>query len=233
MDAHTSPEERERAASLRDAESKAQTLFSEIERTLLRPGVTEKQLDQEIKDLGEQRYNVRTHWHKRVVRSGPNTLAPFQENPPDRTITDDDILYVDLGPVFEKWEADFGRTYVLGDDPHKKKLRDATEPMFYRIKERYKQRPEMTGEELYEIAGEEARKDGWEWGAHIAGHNIGDFPHERIPNDKITFFVTPGNKKSMAGVDKDGHRRHWILEVHLWDKERDIKAFFEQLLTVD
>ena len=34
-------------------------------------------------------------------------------------LTDDDILFLDLGPIFAEWEADFGRTYVLGDDPVK------------------------------------------------------------------------------------------------------------------
>ena len=31
-------------------------------------------------------------------------------------IADDDILFLDFGPIFEEWEADFGRTFVLGDD---------------------------------------------------------------------------------------------------------------------
>ena len=40
-------------------------------------------------------------------------------DPEDRIIAADDIVYLDLGPVFEEWEADFGRTYVLGDDREK------------------------------------------------------------------------------------------------------------------
>jgi len=24
------------------------------------------------------------HWHKRIVRAGPNTLQPYAQNPPDR-----------------------------------------------------------------------------------------------------------------------------------------------------
>ena len=31
------------------------------------------------------------YWHKRIVRSGPNTLLPYRENPPDRAIGTDDI----------------------------------------------------------------------------------------------------------------------------------------------
>jgi hypothetical protein len=62
------------------------------------------------------------HWHKRIVRSGPNTLFPYQKNPPDRIIDVDDIVFADFGPVFEAFEADLGRTYVLGGDPVKHRL---------------------------------------------------------------------------------------------------------------
>lgn len=68
-------------------------------------------------------YGIDTYWHKRIVRSGPNTLLPYDENPPDLTLQADDTLFLDLGPVFEQWEADFGRTFVLGSDPFKLKLK--------------------------------------------------------------------------------------------------------------
>jgi Xaa-Pro aminopeptidase len=72
-----------------------------------------------IRELAAELLGVERHWHKRVVRAGPNTLEPYAENPPDRILADDDIVFLDVGPVFEQWEADFGRTYVLGDDPVK------------------------------------------------------------------------------------------------------------------
>lgn len=115
----------ERAAYLLDAQTKAIQFFNEIEQNLIRSGISENTLSDEIYQLGNARFGIRTHWHKRVVRSGPNALRPFEDNPPDRVIKEDDILVIDLGPVFESWEADFGRTYVLGNDPNKLKIRDA------------------------------------------------------------------------------------------------------------
>ncbi|OJJ50003.1 hypothetical protein ASPZODRAFT_128592 [Penicilliopsis zonata CBS 506.65] len=220
----------ERTASLLDAQDKAEKLFAEIEATLLRAGVSEKTLSDEIHALGTQRYNVRTHWHKRVVRSGPNTLLPFAENPPDRILSADEIVYVDLGPVFEDWEADFGRTYVLGCDEAKHRLRDALEPTWRAVRDEYLLNPAMTGEQLYEIACRHAVDAGFEFGAYLAGHIVGSFPHERIPRDKTTLYITRGNDLPMDTVDKNGERRHWILEIHLHDKERQMGAFFEQLL---
>ena len=227
-----SKEEQERAAYLKDAQDKAFGLFKEIE-GLIRPGVLETERSKEIHELATKRHGVKTFWHKRVVRSGPNTMHPYKDNCPDRKIEKDDIVFIDLGPVFEAWEADFGRTFVLGDDPLKKKCRDSLEPVWYEVKSRFDKNPEMTGEELYGIACEEAKKAGFEFGGAHSGHLVGNFPHERIPNDKITLYFTKGNTNVMRSVDDKGHKRHWILEIHLVDRERQIGGFFEQLLTVD
>lgn len=62
-------------ASLVDAEQKAADMFVEIP-SLIRIGMGEKELSDAIHHLGETKYGVRTHWHKRIIRSGPNTLKP-------------------------------------------------------------------------------------------------------------------------------------------------------------
>ena len=227
--------EESRAVSLLDAQSKAAKLFTEIEHILIRPGITESQLSKEIFDLSDKLFNLsnlRDYWHKRVVRSGPNTLHPYSANLADRTIGEDDILFIDLGPVFEKWEADFGRTFVLGKDPAKIKLRDSLQPVWNAAKACFDADPGMTGEQLFHIVQKLAKEAGYEHGGKHAGHLIGDLPHESIPNDKVTLYVTKGSKTKMRSRGKDGLLRHWILEVHLVDRERDIGGFFEQLLTI-
>jgi len=52
---------------------------------------------------------------------------PYNENPPNLILQDDDIVFFDFGPVFEEWEADLGRTYVIGNDPYKHKLKNDVE----------------------------------------------------------------------------------------------------------
>lgn len=224
-------DEAARAYHLREAENKAMQLFDAIQRDLIRPGVSEKHLSKQIYDMGFDLFGIKTHWHKRVVRSGPNTLCPFEDNPPDRVIQADDILIVDLGPVFEAWEADFGRTYVLGNDASKLKLCGALEPMWRKVKALYDDNPDMSGEELYDIAVRSAEAEGWRFGAPIAGHIVGSFPHERIPRDKIALYITRGNGETMNCAGGDGLKRHWILEIHLRDPDGRFGGFFEQLLT--
>jgi Xaa-Pro dipeptidase len=109
--------EEKKVTELRIAQGKAEQLFHEVEtRGLIHAGITESCLNQEIYDLAKEMFGISTYWHKRIVRAGANTLLPYAENPPDHTIGEDDILFLDLGPVFEEYEADFGRTFVIGSD---------------------------------------------------------------------------------------------------------------------
>src|SRR5580700_6598995 len=161
------------AAALLLAQQKANELFRAIEKQgLIRPNVLESRLNQDIYDLAKQMFGISTYWHKRIVRSGRNTLAPYEENPPDLTVGDDDILFLDLGPVFEEWEADFGRTFVLGSDPVKLRLRDDIRKAFIEGKEYFKSNPDITAAELFRYAEQLASNYGWEFGGQIAGHLI-------------------------------------------------------------
>src|SRR6202020_1239503 len=173
--------EANRATALLRAQQKARELFRAVgSEGVIRAHVLESQLNQDIYDLAERMFGISTYWHKRIVRAGRNTLAPYDENPPDLTIGEDDILFLDLGPVFEKWEADFGRTFVIGSDPIKLKLRDDIGTAFAEGKQYFEQTPDITAQQLFAYATALAEKFGWEFGGQIAGHLIGHFPHEKI-----------------------------------------------------
>ena len=110
------------------AEEKARTLFKEAERrNFFVAGQYESELNKKLFKLAEELFEITKYWHKRIIRSGPNTLLPYKENPPDLIIQEDDIMFFDFGPVFDQWEADFGRTFVLGNDPYKLKLKNDIE----------------------------------------------------------------------------------------------------------
>lgn len=226
--------EEQRATELRTAQNKAERLFLEIEqRGLIRAGISESLLNEEIYALAKEMFGITTYWHKRIVRAGRNTLAPYKENPPDLSIGEDDILFLDLGPVFEDWEADFGRTFVLGSDPIKIKLRDDIGKAFAEGKRYFEQTPGIKANELFRYAVSLAHKFGWKFGGQIAGHLIGQFPHEKIAGDKVTLYIHPDSPLPMRSLNEKGQKRHWILEIHFVDLERQIGGFFEELLTVN
>jgi hypothetical protein len=135
--------------------------------------------------------------------------------------------------VFEAWEADFGRTYVVGSDPHKHRLVGDLADAFARGKVFYQQSPNLTAGELYDYTAGLAAEYGWEFGALTAGHLIGHFPHETRPGDPDALRIRHGNSKSLCETDEAGQPRHWILEIHFVDRGREIGGFFEELLTVD
>ncbi|MCW0213179.1 MAG: aminopeptidase P family protein [Pseudonocardia sp.] len=226
-------EEDVRARSLVAAEQKAVDLFEEVTRRgLIAPGASEKELSDRVRDLGAELFGTDKHWHKRVVRSGPNTLKPYKENPPDRTVEADDIVFLDFGPIFAEWEADVGRTFVVGDDPVKLRLRDDLPRIFDAGRAHFDAHPDISGAELYAHVVGLAEAAGWEFGGAHSGHVVGEFPHEWIDGERIESYIAPGSDHPMRRTDPSGRRCHWILEIHLVDRERQIGGFYEQLLTL-
>lgn len=220
-----------RVAGLLDAEAKAVELFAEVEaRGLIAPGRAERAVSDAVRDLAGELFGVKRYWHKRIVRSGPNTLQPYRQNPPDRLIEADDIVFCDFGPLFEEWEADFGRTFVLGEDPVKQRLRDDLPVIFEAGRRYFQANPEITGEELFAEVVRLTEKAGWEYGGPHAGHLVGEFPHEKISGDEVEFYITTGSDQPMRRDDRSGRLCHWILEIHLVDRERGFGGFYEQLL---
>ncbi|MET8978197.1 M24 family metallopeptidase [Streptomyces sp. NPDC004539] len=228
-----SDDEPTRAARLLSAQAKAEQLFTEIgRRGLVAPGLGEREVSDRVRDLANELFGTTRHWHKRIVRSGPNTLKPYRENPPDRLIGADDIVFADFGPIFEEYEADFGRTFVLGDDPVKHRLRDDLPEIFRAARRHFEDTPDITGEQLHAEVARLAEKAGWQLGGWHAGHLVGEFPHEWIDGADTESYITPANTTPLRRTDRAGRRCHWILEIHLIDGEREFGGFHEELLTL-
>lgn len=217
---------------LQEAEKKACLLFDTIEqRHLIQAGISERELNQKIFELAFELFGIRKYWHKRIVRSGKNTVLPYKENPPDLILQEDDILFFDFGPVFEEWEADFGRTYVIGNNPDKRKIcRDAESAWLEGKKFFEAHHSQLSGAAFYRFTCELAQKYGWQYGNEHCGHLIGNFPHEKIIGEEIIHYIHPDNHTLMCEKDQHGNERHWIYEIHFTDSNQQYGAFFEQLL---
>jgi Xaa-Pro aminopeptidase len=214
------------------AEQKAKELFSTVEeRDLIVPGKSELQLIEEVAQIAKEDFGIEKYWHKKIVRAGINTLQPFNGNPPDRVIQNDDIVVLDFGPIFEGFEADLGRTYVIGNDPLKLKVQRDVEAAWYEAKGWYDDQSSLTGAEFFNYVIDLSKRYGYEFGNEIAGHLVGPFPHEQPddPND-LCFDIHPDNHSSILLLDKQGNSRNWILEIQFVDRVNNIGGFFEQLL---
>lgn len=215
------------------AEQKAKELFQTVEeRGLIVAGKTEATLCEEIVKIAKEDFGVENHWGKKIVRAGTNTLQPYMANPKDLIIEDGDILFFDFHPVFDGWEADLGRTYILGNDPLKLTIKKDVEAAWHEANDWYFKQTKLSGAAYFNYVVELTRRYGYEFGNAIAGHIIGNFPHEQPddPND-LCLDVHPDNHTDILQLDKNGNKRHWMLELHLVDTKNNIGAFFEQLLT--
>jgi Xaa-Pro aminopeptidase len=223
--------DKEMRMKLLQAEKVSAQLFEAVEKNLIVSGKTESQLSEEITTLALEKFGVKEHWHKKIVRTGKNTLATYNENPTDQVIQKDDILFVDYGIILDGFEADYARTYVLGNDPKKIKLQKDVEKAWYETQAWYKQQTKLKASDFFSYIVNKANEYGYTYGGIIAGHIVGEYPHEQPANRKsFDLDVHPDNPNDMFLLDANGNKRHWILEMHFVDKKNNIAAYMEQLL---
>ena len=180
-------------------------------------GMTEEQGLEIIEEL-MQRHGVDKKWHPSKFRIGSNTLKSFREkSDPGVVVQKDDIYFLDIGPVVNGQEADYGQTFTLGQNPEYAKIQRASKLVWDELAALWRVE-KLTGAELYEKAKELAQKHGYVLNEQMQGHRLGDFPHAIHSKGKLGEF------------EKTPAQNLWVLEVHLRHPEKAIGAFFEDIL---
>ena len=204
-----------RASQLR-AQARTWEAVNEIGRRV-RPGMRESEAKALASEaLAELAYQRR--WHPNIVRVGPNTCLMWKEpSPVDAVLAEDDLFFVDLGPVFEGHEGDAGTTFVVGDDATMHACAAACRELWDRVAAVWRDLS-PSGRELYAFAKKEAAAMGWVFNHHVKGHRVGDFPH--------AIHKTP----ELGAIGHAPADALWILEIQIRHPERPIGAFHEDLL---
>ncbi len=160
-------------------------------------------------------------WHRTLVRVGPNTTKTFHE-PSERDVVlrDDDIFFVDIGPLRGAYEGDAGDTFVVGDDAEMARISVDVREVWSRTRDEWLARP-TPGRALYEFALEMARGLGWELLLDLGGHRLSEFPHR-------AHFAG-----ALADVEIAPAPGVWMLEIQLRHRTRPFGAFYEDLLLED
>jgi Xaa-Pro aminopeptidase len=183
----------------------------------IRPGMTEAQgVDLARGLLAEA--GMQRGWHGVYVRFGANTLANYgQPSDPELVLGETDIFFIDIGPVWEKWEGDGGDTFVFGDDPVMHAIKRDVRVLFDRVHDRWRSR-RPTGTALYAYAAAEARAMGWVLNLDMPGHRLSDFPHSAI------------HKGPLAQAPYSPSSGLWVLEIQIRHPTLPISAFYEDLM---
>lgn len=156
-------------------------------------------------------------WHPTYIRFGDDTVrTPRMGIDPQRRLRATDIAVVDLGPVWDGYEGDYGDTFVFGEHPLHRACVTALHEVFDETRKAW--RGGLTGRELYDFAEHSAASRGWRLERNLAGHRIADFPHALFGQDKL------------AEMEIVPSEMVWVLEIQLCHPTEAVGGFFEDIL---
>ena len=158
------------------------------------------------------------NWHPHKFRIGTNTTKSFKDiSQPAVKLKESDIFFIDIGPVWDGHEGDYGHTFVLGDSAVFDKIADSSRDVFNQVAKIWSEEGK-SGKELYEIAQKISEEKGFVFNPRMKGHRLGDFPHHLFYRD------------GMNETDETPCNYLWVLEIHILDKQNRFGAFFEDIL---
>lgn len=156
-------------------------------------------------------------WHPTYIRFGADTVRPPREGiDRQRRLRATDIAVVDLGPVWDGYEGDYGDTFVFGDLPLHLACTKALHEVFDETREAWLRG--LTGRELYDFAEQSAESKGWRLARNLAGHRLADFPHALFESKVLAELEIPPSEMA------------WVLEIQLCHPTEPVGGFFEDML---
>jgi len=171
----------------------------------------------EMANLQLQAMGASHTWHPTYIRFGDDTAhTPSEGIDPQRRLRATDIAVVDLGPVWDGYEGDYGDTFVFGEQPLYQACVTALHEVFDETREAWNRG--LSGRELYDFAERSAGAKGWMLERNLAGHRIADFPHALF------------GPATLAELDIVPSEMVWVLEIQLRHPTEAVGAFFEDIL---
>ena len=180
--------------------------------------------EEEAKDVARgvlTALGMRRGWHHIIVRCGPNTTKDFMaRSEPGVVLQENDIFFIDIGPIFQNCEGDAGDTFVFGDDPDHLRAKADVRTIWEKVRQTWFDEG-ITGQELYRYAAETAGEFGWKLNLDLSGHRLSDYPHSAHYDG------------SMADVGFRPNPNLWVLEIAIAHPHGGFGAFYEDLLLED
>jgi methionyl aminopeptidase len=205
--------------ALLDVRVRTRAAVWEIARRL-QPGIVEEEA-REIAAGVLQGTGLRQGWHRILVRCGPNTTKNFRDHSaPGVILRENDVFFIDIGPIFDGTEGDAGDTFVLGDEPEMVRAADEVKELWRAVRNQWRDEG-SSGADLYRFAEATATAMGWQLNLQLTGHRLSEFPHKAHYDGKL------------AKVEFCPSSGLWVLEIQIRHPVKEFGAFFEDLLLVD
>lgn len=202
---------------LQDARNKTLEVILVASRQMT-PGMSEDEARLLVADI-QTRLGAPKSWHPPQIRFGENTTLPFGKKGIEGVrLKENDIFFIDIGPIFEGHEGDVGRAFSIGQDSDMIRCCRDVEIIWHEVRNKWAEKGK-TGRELYQFAKIRALMRGWDLCLEKAnGHRIADFPHgARMKNSVEELETVPSENR-------------WILEIQIRHSEKPFGAFYEDLL---
>ena len=181
------------------------------------PGMTEEE-GTELAWRALRVHGFERDWVAPYLRFGTNTLRKYGEpSEPGIVLGDDDLWFIDVGPLWRNYECDYADSFATGDDPDRRRIIRDLHDVFGRTQAHWRA-SQATGVELYRFAAAEAGARGWQLDLEMAGHRLGKYPHAAFHDGPLS----RAEFRPSAGL--------WMLEIQLRHPDRPYSAFFEDLL---
>jgi len=164
---------------------------------------------------------MRRGWHHIIVRCGANTTKDFMaRSEPGVVLQENDIFFVDIGPIFQNCEGDGGDTFVFGDNPDHHRAKRDVRTIWDDVRRVWFDEG-ITGQELYHYAEKKTEECGWKLNLDLSGHRLSDYPHSAHYDG------------ALADVGFRPHPNLWVLEIAIAHPDGGFGAFYEDLLLED
>lgn len=187
-------------------------------RSFIQPGMTEKEAIKKANEYFASQ-GVKKFWHRTHIRFGESTVLSFCDPYHDNVVLrENDIFFLDIGPVWDGVEGDCGDTFVMGENAAYTQIREDLKSIFDRVRKLWRsERP--TGVQLYRYAQDQVERMGYLLHpAYVKGHRLSEFSHfnyTKLGTGDLEFPPSP---------------ERWILEFQICDKSMKYGAFYEDLL---
>lgn len=205
---------------MKNARKKTILAMKEIQ-SGLKEGMTEKQ----ARDLAMKVFRDHgavAHWHKPYIRFGKGTTLTFHQLLQTKErLKLNDPYYVDFGPVWKEggisYEADYGDSFVFGENKEYLKLVKKAHRMFSKAK-KYWKKEKVSGVQIYKYLKKLSKEEGVKLLEDVDGHRLSNFSHFKY------------SKKHLSEVKFYPTKNLWILELQINDPAGRFGAFYEDLL---
>jgi methionyl aminopeptidase len=186
----------------------------------IEPGMAEEEAKAIARETLKE-MEMRRGWHHIIVRCGPNTTKDFMEkSEPGVVLGENDIFFVDIGPIYGDTEGDAGDTFVFGSNPEHVRAKQEVRQIWDEVRHEWFTTG-STGTQLYDHARAVAAGYGWKLNMDLSGHRLSDFPHSAHydgPLAEVAFRPNPNL---------------WVLEIAIAHPDGAFGAFYEDLLLED